>query len=424
MGDKLQHSRRLDFASADEARQASVFRDRMRESVLTSDFSNNTSRVDADDDIRMHKEGLSHVRSELELLAKQLKKRSEDITDREMDLRSRQQQLKSTQLDLNDRESSLTRREKRLAEREKLVELDVQRLVADRLKLHDSTIKQDAEVIVKKYDEMLDQLGRENKRLQTTLKELVITNRTLRDQNKKLTLLVDEKERLIDEQAIQTTLLASRNISPVPTKGPRTGGRVDETASHTAQPTTEMFQQMKKLIMSQPAKLLIDAVSDAMMYEALVASFRTIDALTAMSDDFDSVSASGDVMQSTESTVLNDHDLQPRHDMHVIAVQMMDSYLGIALSFVRRPSTMRIQRHAIASLVYRSFGTLVASADGFRSRRGEFGRVCTFLIVLAGVSQSDVLEVMLDGLLSELSSSEVGGYVLFCRVACDNLADI
>ena len=46
---------------------------------------------------------------------------------------------------------------------------------------------------------MVEQLNRENKRLQVSLKEMVATNRLLRDQNKSLTNEVDVKDKRIEE---------------------------------------------------------------------------------------------------------------------------------------------------------------------------------------------------------------------------------
>lgn len=72
-----------------------------------------------------------------------------------------------------------------LEKRERAIKKDVQTMVALALKQKYIELEQGTKVILKKYEDALDQLAKENKRLQVSLRDMVSTNRLLRDQNKK-----------------------------------------------------------------------------------------------------------------------------------------------------------------------------------------------------------------------------------------------
>ena len=76
-------------------------------------------------------------------------------------------------------------------------------MVALKMKKKEQEMKESAKEIVAKYEEALEHLGRENKRLQTSLKDMVSTNRLLRDQNKVMQTESDEKDQKIEELSIQ-----------------------------------------------------------------------------------------------------------------------------------------------------------------------------------------------------------------------------
>ncbi|KAI8929689.1 hypothetical protein BC831DRAFT_258537 [Entophlyctis helioformis] len=427
--------------------------------------------------LRKQKDALAVVRHELAILAKQIQKRSDDVTERENAVRAKEQTLRSRELDLADRETSLASMEKRVHAQETRISKEVESLVALRLKQHDLGVKQDAEMIVKRYDDMVEQIGRENKRLQSSLRDLVATNRALRDQNKKMMADMDDKSQRLEETLVllkqckerndrlKTTMAVPRNASsPVPgsatgrSGGSRAGMR-PQSQSHVRSddtqaaglgtgvtPAAEMMHQMRRLILSQPVKLMVDAhvqtvaeqadqaskpktvkspasttshsirdviklihvlflmaskpsranaatVTDTMLCDAIAMSFAALDGLTVM----DTTKADAATTTATAAS------------LHTTALQIMDMYLELALDLVRRPSATRVQRHTVASLVYKSFMEMTVAHDttsARTARRTAHGRVLMFLVVLAGVVQTDVLEAMLDGLLSEISSSE------------------
>lgn len=62
-------------------------------------------------------------------------------------------------------------------------------------------------IIVKKYEDMLEQLNKENKRLNSSLKGMVSTNRIARDQNK-----VISTELAISEEQIKQISLQLKNV--------------------------------------------------------------------------------------------------------------------------------------------------------------------------------------------------------------------
>lgn len=62
-----------------------------------------------------------------------------------------------------------------------------------------------------KYEQIIEQLNRENKRLQSSLKDMVGANRILRDQNKKQANEIEEKTILVDNQNIQIKQVYQNN---------------------------------------------------------------------------------------------------------------------------------------------------------------------------------------------------------------------
>ncbi len=59
---------------------------------------------------------------------------------------------------------------------------EAQAMALAALRQKEDKIKENTSKIVAKYEDALEQLGKENKRLQTSLKDMVSTNRSLRDQ--------------------------------------------------------------------------------------------------------------------------------------------------------------------------------------------------------------------------------------------------
>lgn len=98
---------------------------------------------------------------------------------------------------------SLEEGQRALDNREKSIKKEAQQLVALKMKKKEQDMKEATKGVVVKYEEALEHLGRENKRLQSSLKDMVSTNRLLRDQNKILQTESDEKDQKIEDLSLQ-----------------------------------------------------------------------------------------------------------------------------------------------------------------------------------------------------------------------------
>ncbi|KAH6593243.1 hypothetical protein BASA50_007450 [Batrachochytrium salamandrivorans] len=442
---------------------------------------------------------LDKVRSGLSDLTKVLHKRASLLAKRELEIQAQELALKSKELDLATRDTAISQKEKQLQLYETRMDREVNTLVDQRVKSRDDAIQRDAHTIVRKYDDMLEQVGKENKRLQASLREMVTANRLLRDQNKQLSLGKDDAEQRLDEQTsmlkqskernerLRMTLNTARSSSSTGHKHSK-GDGVDENTSASV---AEMFQKMKKLLSNQSSKLTLEASSqtselyneatqeqtselkkpiiepqlniggrhegDSVLFQDASRSLETIlrlvhvlfrhlaayinsDVSALVNHDiddalyFDAIVSSFSIMDRFTSEVCSSEPERGSTGADISqqsyspAVQSMDLYLEFALSFVRRPTCTRVQKHEIASLLYRSFVDMAETPAGFVLRRSELGRVLTYLIVINGVTQTNVLEVMLDGLVSEVSRSnkskisfvEKGGIATVTAMLCNS----
>ena len=97
----------------------------------------------------------------------------------------------------------LEEEKKALEKKEKSLKKDAKNLIALNTKKKEEEWKENTKGIVSKYESALEHLGRENKRLQTSLKDMVSTNRLLREQNKAIQRDSDNKDIKIEELGFQ-----------------------------------------------------------------------------------------------------------------------------------------------------------------------------------------------------------------------------
>ena len=83
---------------------------------------------------------------------------------------------------MNDLKQSLESTKIALEKRERGMKKEVQLLVATKMKKTEESLKETSKGLVIRYESALEQLSKENKRLQTSLKDMISTNRILRDQ--------------------------------------------------------------------------------------------------------------------------------------------------------------------------------------------------------------------------------------------------
>jgi hypothetical protein len=176
------------------------------------------------DHFKREKEIIQVVHQELCELSRDLKLRNEKLQKDSEHLELLRRQVYDSQAQLD--------------QREKQIKKEVHTMIHATIRQKEKQMKQDTQEVIKKYEEVIDQLNKENKRLQTSLKDMVNTNRTLRDQNKRVLQEMDEKDKRIDEQSLQIRQLKDRLDKVRPTV--------------SIQPTVDLdkdvFAQMKKML--------------------------------------------------------------------------------------------------------------------------------------------------------------------------------
>ncbi|KAK5670904.1 hypothetical protein QVD99_002674 [Batrachochytrium dendrobatidis] len=404
------------------------------------------------------KQVLTKVHAELSSLTKELHKRIAKVTERELYIKSQELNWKSKELDLTNRELAFVARDKQMRIQENRIEKEVQTLVEQRIASQNDAIQQNAKSIVKQYGDMLEQSNKENKRLQTSLRDMVTANRLLRDQNKQLLLEKNDAEQRLEHQTVilkqskdrverlKKTLACAQSNMSMSSKTTKNKNVKDGLLLET-----DMLQQMQKIIMRQPIKVSVETQTGsfeqtqsiqgstpsslsqtqmngprhavlneelplggiALLVQVLLKlvslhDIRSVDALTdADIPDamyFEAITSSFAIVDGSifQFKVDKAENKDADWDQRGIVMQVINLYLEFVLRFLRRPTCLRAQKHTVTSLVYQSFVEMAGPPASFMSFREEKARVLTYLIVLSGVSQADVLEVMLDGLLSEL----------------------
>jgi predicted nucleic acid-binding Zn-ribbon protein len=82
---------------------------------------------------------------------------------------------------LKQKEENLAAKEMKLSQRESSFKKDLKDIIARAVASREKQTEQDTAMMIKKYEEMLNQLNRENRRLQASLKDVVAANRGLRE---------------------------------------------------------------------------------------------------------------------------------------------------------------------------------------------------------------------------------------------------
>lgn len=123
----------------------------------------------------------------------------QELCDLSRDLKYRNQKLQQEAKSLENMKKTIEMNKADLESREKQVKKEVHQMIQISIRQKEKQMKLDTEVIVSKYEEAIEQLNKENRRLQTSLKDMVATNRQLRDQNKKSDVDMTEKDKKIAE---------------------------------------------------------------------------------------------------------------------------------------------------------------------------------------------------------------------------------
>ncbi|KAJ3322295.1 hypothetical protein HDV06_003189 [Boothiomyces sp. JEL0866] len=370
----------------------------------------------------------SQTKSEKEIYVKVHK----ELCDLSDDLKARNEKLQKETKELNKLKESIRISQAALEQREKNLNRDLDMMVNAALKQKEKLFRSDTEKIITKYEDAIEQLNKESKRLQNALK----------DMNKRCLAEMEEKDQKLDELATNLKLAKERNE--------RLKSHVRVGSSNAAQTTEnsekDMFSQMKKLISKSNSRY--EAVNSTAQTEDVTLSQHRNNYHSRNTVSLPDIPLNANMLslieyllnlRSTKSKISGEKKLQ---NMFIDAVT--GSFEAIELACRISPETPSHQRnmlqhieelyleliydgiktnlpaaeqHNIAALVYSSLTILQSRNMTIETQKSERSILYTYLIVLASVTQFEVVEAMLDGLLGHLSTSiksrsmvlEVGG---------------
>ncbi|KAJ3304638.1 hypothetical protein HDV03_002459 [Kappamyces sp. JEL0829] len=311
---------------------------------------------------------------------------------------------------LHELKKSLEGMQISLERKEKAMNRQVQLLTDAALKQKEDRMKEQTTKIISKYEDALDQLGKENKRLQVSLKDMVATNRTLRDQNKKQLAEADEKDLKIEELA---GLLKQAKDRHERLKGPVSR---PVAASPTPEAGSEdMFVQMKRILALKSARKPATADAAAQTEGVPLAKpatppptkpahspMKLIHYLLTEAEA-DAASHFCDAIVTSYEYIMEECCYKPRDALQTIPLYsaVKERYLGII--FKGATALSPYERHSVASLVYTTLSE--ERMAGRLASWSDRSVVLLYYIPLACIAQPEVVDALLDGLLSHLTAS-------------------
>ena len=132
--------------------------------------------------LRKTREDLLAAQAELASLARDIHLKSRLVKQQQLELASERKNIETREAELETKSIAANSLQRKLRLMESKVKEEVDLLVVSGIKTREEELKRDTEVLIRRYEESLEMLGKENKRVQVSLKEMVVTNRHLRDQ--------------------------------------------------------------------------------------------------------------------------------------------------------------------------------------------------------------------------------------------------
>ena len=352
------------------------------------------------DEVEMRKARLSKTKLDgVEREKQVIKTVHQELCELSRDLKNKSAKVKEEELALSQLKSSLNAQRVELERKEKNVNFDAQQLVTSALRKRETQIKVDTEKIVLKYEDALEQLSKENKRLQTSLKDMVTTSRTLREQNKKVQAEVDQKDAKIEELGLQLKQAKERaeRLKVISTVTPS-----PQQESIAAQ---DLFAQMKKIANTQhlSAKKTVPAYTQtAEDISDTEKKFAQYEHQIAISSNLIKYLLCQNTTQGSLIfyEAINGSFDYIRKECADFAICLEEYML---LVFKGLPSIPPADQHALASHVYFALSELKHTSN--TSTVTDKAMVLLHLIPLYTISQPEVVDALLDGLLSQLSNS-------------------
>lgn len=281
----------------------------------------------------------------------------QELCNLSSDLKHRNEKSIKEDVRLNDLRLDLEKRERRMRR-------EVERLVESVAKEREQRVLKETKEVVGKYELALEQLSKENRRVQISLKEMVQSNRILREQSKSVEEQLVKRDAsikdLIQQSQRHSKELLEARVNPIDTF------------------PAEIFNQMKKFI-AVPVPRNDNTTQTTKGYD-------TMDVLLFMLQDTPNLSTLYTSVTTSYEYIESIHQ-----------VEIKEKYLSMIYAGIGRlkPS----EAHDIASLVYATLSKGITEIDSPRII------LLLYLIPLKCIKQPEVLEALLEGLRNSLIES-------------------
>ncbi|KAJ3397867.1 hypothetical protein HDV05_002856, partial [Chytridiales sp. JEL 0842] len=176
----------------------------------------------------------------------ELKRKQEELAIVSAELANLSEKLNRKLEDVKERDQALNQRERDLVENEMKLAEDIKKMVNERSDLMEANLKKDVETILRKYEDTIATLSRENKRLQQASKDLVALKQTQLDLEDK-TVRFSEAQHQLKLYKERTERLKSKLATPQPKQ-------IVIERAQPSQPSGTSIEQLRKLLQARPPK--------------------------------------------------------------------------------------------------------------------------------------------------------------------------
>ncbi|TPX35626.1 hypothetical protein SeLEV6574_g08155, partial [Synchytrium endobioticum] len=361
-----------------------------------------------------------------------------ELTDLSTQLQEKSRQLKQQARDLEIRERKIQDAEARVQE-------VVDKRLATEITKREDAWRKDVDQIIRKYDETLDDFAKENKRISSSMREVITLNRSLREQVTASALDIESRDKLIEGQSYQIRQIRDRNERLKNSLASEKATKpivleVERWKQEKEAASTKKFEELKRMVLTgkrpthttatqtydsilggsfdggqlqieesmierrdneldSAKEILINYLCEVhrttLKYMPLAASIPDI-AVTA-ADEMSIVARNVvdeviEVMQSRSREVFLSISFVIKQSAEF---SLSSSFWEFVLSFVRLGNLSMQQKHGLADVVFRNY---ISRQDS----RDDTMIVLMQLVLLASVGQAEIIESVLDDLVSRM----------------------
>ncbi|KAI9017534.1 hypothetical protein BC832DRAFT_536814 [Gaertneriomyces semiglobifer] len=295
---------------------------------------------------------------------------------------------------------SLKAREAQIAKREGLLKLDesqvlqeVDRLVDTRVKATEASWRQETEAVVNQYEEALHTVTKENRRAQSSLKELITANKSLRDQVATLQAESNNVRRELEDKRFEAKQCHDRNQ------------RLRKTleAMRSSVPTADVHKdRARKPLKYVPLRRKATCSAETQTYEEYKVEPSSVVRVHRQTSSLCRIIA-GLLRQHTSR-----HLFAPSLESTVL-YECLDSVLDMVSTSSRTPSAVDVEP-CLEFVLHALRHSDVEPAQKMHIARLAYERLAA--TASAGAAQPNLLAGALDALVNSLSTDEVDGYII------------